>query len=185
MESDVGKKVGHDVTATAHKDEVVVIGICQRFSIGLGNGGEGLAVKAVRQGFLSNCCGWDGAMVVGLREIIDCRLGEHGENGINVFVINHSEDHAELSARLGLDLRSQILPSANVVASVANDERALLQGLPTTHETRVACDIHQGVSPSFILEFRLKDSQLAKLVGGTKNGAEVEFLVCAFEFEIG
>ena len=185
MESDAGKKVGHDVAATAHKDEVVVIGICQRFPIGLGNGGERLALEAVRQGFLRNCCGWDGAMVVGLREIIDGRLGEHSENSIDVFVINHSEDHAELSARLGLDLRSQILPSANVVASVANDERVLLQGLPTTHEARVACDIHQGVSPSFILEFGLKDSQLAKLMGGTKNGAEIEFLVCAFKLKIG
>ena len=50
-----------------------------------------------------------------LRKIVAGVLGQHGENGVDVLVVDHSEDDAQLPEGLRRDLRRKVLPSGRVM----------------------------------------------------------------------
>lgn len=51
---------------------------------------------------------------------------------MDVFVINHSEDDAQLPTGLCGDLGGKVLPSSGIVACIADNEWGGAQGLPAS-----------------------------------------------------
>ena len=143
LKVDVGKEVGDYVATAANEDEVVRMGIGDSGLEGLRNGGISVAVELMVASQFCNALCRNGSVCGSLCKIVAGVLGQHGENGVDVLVVDHSEDDAQLLARLRRDLWSKVLPGSRVVARVANDERLLVECLPTAHQSRVSADVRE------------------------------------------
>ena len=145
LKVDVGKEVGDYVTATANEDEVVRLGIGDSGLEGLRNGGISFAVELMVASQFCHALCRNGPVCGSLRKIVAGVLGQHGENGVDVLVVDHSEDDAQLSATLLCNLWSKILPSAHVVACVADNQWPFLYLLPTTHKAGQLADMGETI----------------------------------------
>ena len=141
LKVDVGKEVGNNITTTANEDEVVRLGIGDSGLEGLRNGGISVAVELVVASQFCNALSRNGPVCGSLRKIVAGMLGQHGENGVDVLVVDHSEDDAQLSAGLRCNLWSKVLPGGGVVTRVADDERLLAKCLPAAHQPGVLADV--------------------------------------------
>ena len=69
---------------------------------------------------------WNGPFGRALCPIIYGIRGEHLHHGVNVLVINHTEDDSQLLAGLFLNLLAEILPPTHIVTRVADHQRVFL-----------------------------------------------------------
>ena len=77
----------------------------------------------------------EGAGYAGLGKVIDGVLGHHGKYGIDVLVVDHAEDDAQLSAGLCQYLRYDVLEPSGVVPGVADETGRCVELLPASHES--------------------------------------------------
>lgn len=136
-----GKQVGNDIAGATHEDEVIRSSILESLMIGLGDAAtiEPMKMMLITHG--SNTLGRDGSLRRGLAPVVDGILGQEGHDGGYILVVDHSKDDAPMKAGHGGYLRRQILPSTNIVTSVADDKRMLVELLPATREPRELGDL--------------------------------------------
>ena len=115
------------------------MGICLGYAIVEG------ALKLMVLALFCNGGNGNSPMGIGLRPVVDGILGQHLHHRIDVFVVDHSEDDAQLSATLLCNLWSKILPSAHVVACVADNQGPFLHLLPTTHKAGQLADMGETI----------------------------------------
>ena len=103
------------------------------------------------------CCG-NGAVGLSLREVIDCVAGEERHDYVDVFVIDHPENNAQLTIDNGqltffllqsLELFGDVAESVGVVAGVADSEGAGGEDFPASAEAGEGADACEAFADRF------------------------------------
>lgn len=145
--SEMGKQVGNDEGGSADEDDVGLRCIGLRCCIGRYDGVIGTAVKIMGTGLPGYGVGRERAPHAGVTEVVDSMGGEQGEDGGDVFVARHAENHTErASAGEVAKLGDDILPTANIVAGVADGEGGSGDGLPASAKSSEGADFGKAAA---------------------------------------
>ena len=86
-----------------------------------------------------------------------------GDDDVDVFVADHSEDDVQLSALEGSQLLAEVFPRGNVMADVADNRWRSADRLPASHQTGEFTDVCESLFDDFLLP--LDDAQSDQHVG--------------------
>ena len=148
-------------------------------TVGLRHGREGLSVQAVAGSCGGNFLCREGTAGGGLCPVVGGIVGQHGHDSVQVLVVYHAEDDAPAAAGLVTDLPGEVLPASGIVPCVADDQRTVLQLLPSPHQACSLADIGEasgdavGISDhTFIIQEH----------GGCQHRVGILLLIAAAQF---
>ena len=130
-----GEEVSDDIRRAADEDEVIFVRLLQCSLVTRHDGGEGSTMESVPFCRLLDLIDAEGTFAGRLYPVEYGIRGHHGQDMIDILVVDHAEDDAARLAGLVGDLLGEVLPSTDIMSRVADHRRVVLQLLPPSLES--------------------------------------------------